>query len=370
MFFQTTIPGAVLWAVTALILLNQSACHLCVCAAQESKPAPSVSTDPVLEELALSQTDIPEEDHLFSARNYALTTALGERHEFRYRLFVPAAYDPSQKYPLVLWFHGAGDGGNSNSRQLVYVEQCLQHWKDHRGGFPAFVLATQCPEGHRGWEAVLFGEQEFEPSLPEPLDNISLAKRILEETQGEYSIDPSKIYATGISSGGHATWTALFRYPELFAAAAPLSSNGMPNAAFAQISHIPVWTFNVQEDPLTSTQLVQATIDQLNAVGGYGMLTEAPPPGEVGASPLSVHNHDAWSTALYQYDVLGWLLEMERLDPDHPNLMHARWVTFRYRCLSWHAIKPYLPIAGLAALCLYAIRRESQRRSKSVACKK
>src|ERR1700678_3819216 len=36
----------------------------------------------------------------------------------QYRLFVPPGYDPAQKYPIVLWLHGAAGRGSDNVSQL------------------------------------------------------------------------------------------------------------------------------------------------------------------------------------------------------------------------------------------------------------
>ena len=36
-----------------------------------------------------------------------------------YRLFIPANYDPTRKYPLVLFMHGGGERGTDNRFQLV-----------------------------------------------------------------------------------------------------------------------------------------------------------------------------------------------------------------------------------------------------------
>jgi len=37
----------------------------------------------------------------------------------RYRIMFPENYKPRKKYPVVLFFHGAGERGNNNELQLT-----------------------------------------------------------------------------------------------------------------------------------------------------------------------------------------------------------------------------------------------------------
>jgi len=38
-----------------------------------------------------------------------------------YQLLIPPGYDKTQKYPLILSFHGAGERGVNNTAQLPFV---------------------------------------------------------------------------------------------------------------------------------------------------------------------------------------------------------------------------------------------------------
>jgi hypothetical protein len=60
-----------------------------------------------------------------------------------YRLYKPKNYDAGQKYPLILFLHGAGERGNNN---IAQVRDAL-HWaKDAvQTENPCFILAPQCP---------------------------------------------------------------------------------------------------------------------------------------------------------------------------------------------------------------------------------
>lgn len=61
-----------------------------------------------------------------------------------YRLFVPANYDPSKKYPLVMFLHGGGEAGDDNAKQLYSTEgPTIWAKPEEQAKRPAFVLAPQ-----------------------------------------------------------------------------------------------------------------------------------------------------------------------------------------------------------------------------------
>ena len=62
-----------------------------------------------------------------------------------YRLLEPETMQTGEKYPLVLFLHGAGERGNDNEKQLTHGAQMFLN-PVNREKYPAFVLFPQCPE--------------------------------------------------------------------------------------------------------------------------------------------------------------------------------------------------------------------------------
>lgn len=60
-----------------------------------------------------------------------------------YCLFVPRNLDPSKRYPLVLFLHGAGERGTDNKRQIRDIEPWTKEAVQSR--YPCFIVAPQCP---------------------------------------------------------------------------------------------------------------------------------------------------------------------------------------------------------------------------------
>jgi predicted peptidase len=151
-----------------------------------------------------------------------------EIHGRIYQVFVPAGYVPSRRWPLVVFLHGIGENGTDGVRHLdaglpPYV-------RSQAAAFPAFVLAPQCKGP---WKFV--GEDERVV-----MDAVAAAER-------EWSIDPKRIYLTGLSQGGCSTFDLGAKYPERWAALAVICGAG--RAVDAPKLKAPTWIFHGELDP-------------------------------------------------------------------------------------------------------------------------
>ena len=61
----------------------------------------------------------------------------------------PESVKPGEKYPLVLFLHGAGERGNDNEKQLTHGGQMFLN-PVNQEKYPAFVLIPQCPTDGTG----------------------------------------------------------------------------------------------------------------------------------------------------------------------------------------------------------------------------
>ena len=141
----------------------------------------------------------------------------------QYRLLQPENMKKSEKYPLVLFLHGAGERGNDNERQLTHGGQMFLN-PVNREKYPAFVLAPQCPE--TGYWAYSARPESFLPNkmpLNEPITPIfQTVKDLLDTYLAMPQVDKSRIYIVGLSMGGMGTFDMAVRFPEIFAAAVPI----------------------------------------------------------------------------------------------------------------------------------------------------
>ena len=214
-----------------------------------------------------------------------------------YRLLKPKNYDAKKQYPLVLFFHGAGERGADNEITPTHIAKLFTN-EQNKTDYPCFVLVPQCPKGAR-WVEVDWGLDSHE----QPKDiskNLGLSVKLLAKIEKEYSIDANRLYATGLSMGGYAVWDLVTRMPDKFAAAVPICGGG-DEAAAAKIKSLPVWAFHGGKDGVVKAHRSRHMIKAMEKAGGKPKYTEYPATG-----------HDSWKPAYAEPELLKWLFAQKK----------------------------------------------------------
>lgn len=226
----------------------------------------------------------------FSAGSHR--SASGEA--MQYRLFVPPGYDAGQKYPIVVWLHGAAGRGSDNVSQLAggnYAGAHLWTTPENQAKYHAFVLAPQV-DASKGWAR---------PHTNTPPVAIRLALEILDTVETKYSIYRTREYVAGQSMGGEGVWAALSIAPTRFAAAIALCGYG-DAYMISRVAKVPVWIFQGEEDPAVPVSRARTWVAELRKAGGAPRYTEYPGIG-----------HDAWDVAFKEPELAAWVFA-HRLD--------------------------------------------------------
>lgn len=209
-----------------------------------------------------------------------------------YRLRTPSEVVSQKTYPLVLFLHGAGERGTDNLAQLKHGVTAIIEGADKLAD-PVFLIAPQCPTG-RYWSPIdLQTGQLAAPDKPNALLEAVIA--LVDETAKSQPIDPKRIYLTGISMGGFATWDLLARYPTKFAAAIPICGGGDPSEA-TKFFKVPLWAFHGEADPVVPVKTTRDMIAALEKAGGKPQATYYPGVG-----------HDSWTRTYDNPEVIRWL---------------------------------------------------------------
>lgn len=200
----------------------------------------------------------------------------------KYLLHLPKKYDEekNKKWPLILFLHGAGEIGEDIERLRV---QALPNFIENKEDFPFIVVSPQCPTGS-SWHS------EFD-ALDELLENIL-------ET---YQVDTNKMYLTGVSMGGFATWDYAVLRPDLFAAAIPICGGSSYIDHLYLIKEVPAWAFHGEKDDIVPIEETKIAVDALRGFGGEVQFTAYPNVG-----------HGAWIETYNDPKVFEWLLKQSK----------------------------------------------------------
>jgi predicted peptidase len=222
----------------------------------------------------------------------------GER--LAYRLLSPKPFDLSKQYPVVLFFHGAGERGSDNSSQLRH---CLEQFAKpaNQETFPCFVIAPQCPAEQQWVNMQILAYEGVEQRPAQPTANLRMAVEVLEQICNARNIDQNRVYVSGISMGGYATWDCLTRWPGKFAAAVPICGGGEGNTITSEIARIPVWTFHSADDPIVPVFRTREMVAAMQRANGNIRYTE-----------YQDYGHNSWTPAYAEPELFPWLFSQQR----------------------------------------------------------
>lgn len=181
-------------------------------------------------------------------------------YTMKYRLYVPKNYDCGEKYPLLVFLHGAGERGDDNEAQFKHGLQTM--FNDIESPvYDSVIIAPQCPADSQ-WVLTPWNEGNYAvENVPESRELETVCK-IMDEVSDFCNIDPDRVYITGISMGGFGTWDMLMRHGSRFAAGMPIC--GGADESYARLlKRIPIRTFHGSDDgavPVTGTRKMYAAI--------------------------------------------------------------------------------------------------------------
>jgi predicted esterase len=219
-----------------------------------------------------------------------------KQYGWGYLVYLPEGYEaqPERTWPLIFFLCGSGERGDN---AFLFAKHGPLRTVREQGPLPFLIVAP------------MLHESEAFRSFPEAyLDGV------LDQVLAEYRVDPKRIYLTGLSMGGEATYRFALHRPETFAAIAPIAAfdaRYLPGAVeegfqpFAlpmeRIKDLPVWAIHGADDPVVPLLAAQRTVDALREAGGNVRLTV-----------LEDHDHDSWTDTYFDPAFYEWLLQHQK----------------------------------------------------------
>jgi predicted peptidase len=98
---------------------------------------------------------------------------------------------------------------------------------------------------------------------------------VMADVRRAYKIDPKRIYLTGHSMGAYGTWSIAIDHPDLFAALAPISGGGNPEAV-VKTAKIPQYVTHGDHDPTVPVERSREMVEALKKAGAEVKYNEVP----------------------------------------------------------------------------------------------
>lgn len=187
-----------------------------------------------------------------------------------YVFYSPEA-SANEKFPLLIWLHGAGEGGNDTPIAAIGNKVVNLISPEIQTIFgKAHLLAPQSPTmwmDDGSGQYTTSGHSVYTEALE------ALIEDFIKSTP---SVDPSRIYIGGCSNGGFMTMRMLLRNPKRYAGAFPVCEAMFDKALSAKdietLSSIPIWFVHAKNDPVVSpSDYVVATYERLLAAGANNL---------------------------------------------------------------------------------------------------
>ena len=219
---------------------------------------------------------------------------------YRYQMYVPADWEKGKHWPVLLFLHGKGERGEDG---LLQTDVGIGH-----------AIRNRAAE----YEMLVVMPQLRKEKLWTDADMEAQVLAALEQTIKEFHGDRDRVYLSGLSMGGYATWDLAAKYPERWAALAPICGGiygpedfpalhvslvddpkvADPYAETARrVGKTPVWVFHGGDDdtvPVAESRKMVAALRAVNANVRY-------------SEYLGV-GHNSWVRAYAEPEFVPWLL--------------------------------------------------------------
>ncbi len=221
---------------------------------------------------------------------------------YKYQVYVPSDYVTSQKWPVILFLHGAGERGKDGLLQTQVGLPSVIRGDVKK--YPAIVVMPQVPPDSM-WTG----------------DPAQAAMLALERTMKEYAADPDRVYLTGLSMGGNGSFYLGYRHAETFAAVVPICgwitpwterwrpadvvAPGDDATAFERtaqkLAKTPVWIFHGEMDNVVPVEQSRKAAEALMKVNPQAKYTEVAGTG-----------HNSWDNTYNSASFISWLFAQKK----------------------------------------------------------
>jgi hypothetical protein len=244
-----------------------------------------------------------------------------------YALYLPKAFVPGQKYPLVISLHPEESNHRLNLRMIFGVMSRLggdADTEDMRYFPPVrdvdYIIACPYARGTMGYQGI--AEKDVYD--------------VLADVKRRFPVDEDRVYLTGVSMGGAGALWLTLTHPDVWAAVAPVcpmpGDDAVPLAGNAL--SVPIRLFHGDQDPIVPVESTRTWQRKLQDAGVNAEYIEYP-----GV------RHNAWDLAYRNGAIFDWFGRFRR--NRFPERIRFTTRSYRYSSAYWVQIDGLTP--GIAS---------------------
>jgi predicted peptidase len=226
-----------------------------------------------------------------------------------YRYLLPANFDSSKKYPLVIFLHGANAKGFDNEVQLSIGGRFFLR-DSIRENYPSYVLFPQC-SGRDLWayfetktDAATGNVEELNfPFNKKPTQTSNVLMKLIDSLMHSDEIDANRIYIGGLSQGGMGVLDLIARYPKIFAAAFSICGAGNVASAKNFAGKTSLWLFHGDADEVIPVKFSRDYFKRLQNLKADVLYSE-----------YRGIKHNSWANAFNEPSLMYWLFSKRKYD--------------------------------------------------------
>jgi predicted peptidase len=205
-----------------------------------------------------------------------------------YRLYAPAGVTETASLPLLLLLHSITERGADNGANLAFFQPEFK--EDFFRAHPCVAVVPQCPAGKMWWDKPV---------------SAAVQGIVRQVAQAVPAVDTRRLYVSGASLGGYATYGLLKVQPTWWAAAVPLCGDPTPVPLDLKLlKEQPLWIFHGAKDPRVPVKGDRLLVGKLKSLGSAVRYTEYPDQG-----------HRIWSKAYAEPGLWDWVFAQQKATP-------------------------------------------------------
>jgi predicted peptidase len=225
-------------------------------------PLPAAAQDQGWTQPPRSQANI---DALARVQVKSYTFAEAGNAQMQYELYVPTKYDAGRPTPLVIALHGLGSGIHYMMEYNNLAELAERY---------GYIVATPMGFNERGWYGARGQDNAFNRRSDDPgPPNLGYLSEqdvldVLKEVRAAYNVDGHRIYLIGQSMGGGGTWYLGTKYPDIWAALAPMApAIYISPDVLEKATHLPVMVVQGDADTLVDPNVTRQWVAKMKSLG-------------------------------------------------------------------------------------------------------